>query len=198
MSEEKWVDIHGYEGWYQVSNLGRVRSVDREIEQWSRYGHSIIRKVKGRVIAQTDNGHGYLTVGLKKNQVGENHYVHRLVAEAFIENGDNLPEVNHIDYDKRNNSVENLEWVSRVSNIAHSACRMRGPRAGARLPKTGHRYVQMRKGKYRLVIKLPGLRFDRSFQTLKEALEKREVIMSGWQHYANGAGMFRNWSNKNA
>lgn len=198
MSEEKWVDIPGYEGWYQVSNLGNVRSVDREIEQWSRYGHTIVRKLKGKPIAKTDNGNGYLIVGLTKNQVCENRYVHRLVAEAFIENGNDLPEVNHIDYNKRNNSAENLEWVSRLDNVTHSVQHMMGPRKGAGLPKTGQKYILMKDGKYRLVINLPGLRFDRKFGTMQEAIEAREVIMDDWQHHANREGVFRNWSDAEA
>ena len=195
---EKWIDIPGYEGWYQVSNCGNVRSVDRVIEQWSRYGHPIQRKIKGRLVTPTDNGYGYQIVGLRRNQERENKYVHRLVAEAFIENAANLPEVNHKDYDKTNNKVSNLEWVSRLDNIGHSIPHMRGPRKGARLPKTGYKYISMEEGKYRLCIHLHGIRFDRRYDTLQEALERREVIMSDWQHNANREGMFRDWSGEQA
>jgi len=80
----------------------------------------------GRKLTPADNGAGYLSVlvGYKRNgkgkQVGIRRYVHRLVAEAFINNPQNLPQVNHKDFDKSNNSVDNLEWISRADNIQHS------------------------------------------------------------------------------
>ena len=80
----------------------------------------------GRVLKQSDNGANYLSVliGYKLQssgrKTGVRKYVHRLVAEAFISNPDNLPQVNHKDFNKTNNSVENLEWISRADNIQHS------------------------------------------------------------------------------
>lgn len=80
----------------------------------------------GRELTPADNGAGYLSVlvGYKRNgkgkQVGMRKYVHRLVAEAFIPNPENLPQVNHKDFDKSNNNSDNLEWVSRADNIQHS------------------------------------------------------------------------------
>ena len=83
-------------------------------------------KQYGRILKPADNGAGYLSVlvGYKTSKnnrkVGMRKYVHRLVAEAFIDNPDNLPQVNHKDFDKSNNCVENLEWTSRSDNIQHS------------------------------------------------------------------------------
>lgn len=109
---EIWKDIKGYEGLYQVSNLGRVKSLDIV----DRLG----RKHKSNIKYQNDNGNGYLIVNLKHNGKQKNHLVHRLVAEAFIENPENKKEVNHIDGDKLNNRVDNLEWVSRSENLKHA------------------------------------------------------------------------------
>lgn len=81
-------------------------------------GH--VENKKRHRIKPFDNGHGYLCVGLSSNGERKNFYVHRLVAMMFIDNPLNLPEVNHIDGNKKNNSVKNLEWVSKRENIHHA------------------------------------------------------------------------------
>lgn len=93
--EEIWKDIKGYEGLYKISNFGNVKSLN-------------IKRNKKLSM----NRCGYLFVNLSKNDVRKNFLVHRLVAAAFIENPENLPCVNHIDEDKTNNCVNNLEWCS--------------------------------------------------------------------------------------
>lgn len=107
--EEIWKDIKEFEGYYQVSNLGRVRSVDRIVYDTVRNRY---RLLKGKVLIQRDNGHGYLGVMFCKEHIIYNKYVHRLVAEAFLPNPDNLPSVNHKDENKANNRVDNLEWCT--------------------------------------------------------------------------------------
>ena len=101
MKKEIWKPIKDYEGLYMVSNWGRVKSI--------KFGKEIILK-------QWTSSNGYSQVNLCKNGKVKNYKVHRLVAEAFLDNTDNLPEVNHKDEDKQNNNVENLEWCSAKYN----------------------------------------------------------------------------------
>lgn len=100
---EECKDIKGYEGLYQVSNLGRVKRVKTD------------RILKGG----KNNTGGYLRVDLSKNNTVSPQRVHRLVAEAFILNPENKPQVNHIDEDKTNNKVSNLEWMTAKENSNH-------------------------------------------------------------------------------
>lgn len=103
---EEWRPVVGYEGLYEVSNTGQVRSVDRY------YVNSLGKRffLKGKILKLSDNGRGYLRTILTKDNKTSSKYIHRLVAEAFILNIDGLPTVNHKDEDKSNNRVENLEW----------------------------------------------------------------------------------------
>lgn len=105
MNKEIWKDIIGYEGLYQVSNMGRVKSLN--------YNHTgterVLKAIKGK--------YGYLKVNLYKDGKKKPHYVHRIVAQTFIPNPNNLSEVNHMDERPENNMAENLEWVSHKENI---------------------------------------------------------------------------------
>jgi len=103
---EVWSDVVGYEGRYQVSNFGRVMSLKRY-------------KTGGGILRQSLSNAGYLKVGLYKESTHKNHNVHRLVALAFIPK-DGCEFVNHIDGNKVNNKVENLEWCSRSDNQKHA------------------------------------------------------------------------------
>lgn len=105
--EEIWRDIVGYEGLYQVSNMGRVRSLDRIGK--GRWGYM---PKKGVMLSQTTDTSGYKIVNLWKDNIIKSPKVHRLVAQAFIPNPSNLPQVNHKDEVKTNNCVDNLEWCS--------------------------------------------------------------------------------------
>lgn len=114
-SEEIWRPIVGYEGLYEVSDCGNVRSVDREIK--NKGGLTI--HLKGKIIVQKVHKCGYTQVALCKDGKCKFKLVHRLVAEAFIPNPDNLPQVNHINETKTCNRLDNLEWVSAKDNINH-------------------------------------------------------------------------------
>lgn len=105
--EEVWKDIDGYEGLYQVSNIGNVKSL--------KFNHGNVEKL----IKPFNNG-GYLRVTFRVNRKAKNFLVHRLVAAAFIENPEGKDSVNHIDGDKCNNCVDNLEWVTKSENTRHA------------------------------------------------------------------------------
>lgn len=116
---EVWKDIEGYEGFYQVSNYGRVKSLDR-IVQMRRGGKTLDMHIKERIRRQVKSRDGYYGVQLIKGCKEKTIKVHRLVAVAFLDNPDGLPEVNHIDGNKENNRVENLEWCTHGHNIRHA------------------------------------------------------------------------------
>jgi len=110
--QEIWKDVNGYEGLYQVSNLGRVRSLERKATDG--------RQINERILKPAFDVGKYLTVALHKNKKQKTHKVHRLVAFAFIKNPNNKPHVNHIDGNKSNNRVDNLEWCTQLENNRHS------------------------------------------------------------------------------
>ena len=113
---EIWKDIKGYEGYYQVSNLGRVKSLDRV----ATYSDKKVHHLKGRVLKPMVTKHGYEIVDLRKDRKRKTSKVHRLVAIAFLDNPKNKPQVNHIDGVKLNNNLNNLEWVTNAENIRHA------------------------------------------------------------------------------
>lgn len=118
---QEWRPIPNYEGIYEVSNFGNVRSLDRVVNGRSG-GYS---KIKGKTLTPIKNCGGYLRVNLCSERGRKAEFVHRLVAKAFIENFDNLPEVNHKDENKENNNVENLEWCDSKYNSNYGTVRQR-------------------------------------------------------------------------
>lgn len=129
---ELWKDIKEYEGLYQVSNLGNIKSLDKK--------DSLGRKVKGKKMKPIKRKDGYLDITLHKNGKGKHFLLHRLIAEAFIENKNNSNEINHIDENKTNNKVENLEWCNRSYNINYGLANKN--RRITLLNKRGKRIIQ--------------------------------------------------------
>lgn len=107
--------VKGYEGYYEVDQFGRVFSVDRVISV-NDNGRQYNKTLKAKQMKQTVHTQGYKTVSLTKDGKAKTMFVHRIVAEAFIENPNNLPMVNHKDEDRTNNFVENLEWCTVAYN----------------------------------------------------------------------------------
>lgn len=114
MKTEIWLDILGYEGLYQISNSGRVKSLERMIKHKYYYRIHKVRILKTGIV------NGYKRLTLVKD--GTNYYklVHRLVIESFIANPENKPQTNHKNGIKTDNKVENLEWVTRSENMIHA------------------------------------------------------------------------------
>ena len=130
MTREIWKDMEGYEGLYQVSNLGRVKRLKGKYI-------STQRILKLRVGTR-----GYLYVQLCKKGQRKYYTIHRLVAQAFLPNPENKPQVNHIDEDKTNNIISNLEWVTAKENNHH----------GTRIERTSHKIkaIDIANGEYNI------------------------------------------------
>jgi len=113
---EIWKDIEGYEGSYQVSNLGRVKSLNRVVKSFG----ETTRKHNGRIMTPTIRSGGYFNLFLCRKSVCKIYKVHRIVAKAFCEGYKEELQVNHIDGDKLNNRSDNLEWCTAKQNSIHA------------------------------------------------------------------------------
>ena len=154
---EIWKDYKDYEGLYQASNLGRMRSIDR----WVSSKNGSMQFIKGRILKPVTGSNDYLKVNLYKNNKVKDYLVHRIIAEIFLPNTDNLPYVNHKDENKQNNVVSNLEWCDAKYNTNYGT---RNERISKRLSKPVLQYT------------LDGV-FVREWESAKQA--ERE---GGYQH----------------
>ncbi|RXM57212.1 NUMOD4 domain-containing protein [Clostridium tetani] len=139
MKKEIWEDIEGYEGLYQVSNLGRVKSLN--------YKNRGIEKL----LKQFEDSKGYLKVGLSKNKKSKHLFVHRLVAKAFIPNLNNYPIINHKDENPLNNSINNLEWCTYKYNNNYGTKKERISKANKGKKRTAEmnkKQSERQRGKY--------------------------------------------------
>lgn len=124
-NEEIWKDVQGYEGIYQVSNFGRVKSLPRKVLNWNSN-----RYLKETILTQsTTKCREYPLIRLCKDGKIKYISVHRLVATAFIPNPNNLPMINHKDENKQNNRVDNLEWCDHLYNVHYGTGIQRGARS---------------------------------------------------------------------
>lgn len=113
---EIWKDIQGYEGYYQISNLGNVKSLDRIVDR----GNGILQHRRERIMSKRVCADGYYIAKLNVNKSSKSIAIHILVARHFIDNPNNYPEVNHKDCNRKNNQVDNLEWCTHQQNVDHS------------------------------------------------------------------------------
>ena len=118
--QEIWKDILGYEGYYQISNKGRIKSLDRYVEPKGKF-----IKVKGKILNLNKNNSGYFYLNLCTNNLRKKFLIHRLVAIAFLPNPNKLKCVNHKDENKSNNNVENLEWCDHKYNNNYGSFKSR-------------------------------------------------------------------------
>ena len=118
---EVWKQVIGYEGQYEVSNMGRLRYVPKTVMVFRKdtsRSHAV--SIKGKTSNGAANSKGYVYVKLQRDRKRQSVKMHRLVALHFIPNPNNLPQVNHIDGDKKNNKAVNLEWCNNSHNIKHA------------------------------------------------------------------------------
>lgn len=178
--KECWKPVNGYEGYYEVSNLGRVRSLDRKVNS----SGGRMRMAYGKILNPTDNGHGYLIVFLTQNGKRKNHYVHRMVAEAFIRTMSINEVVNHLDHDTTNNKIQNLEITTQLENVRYSSPRMCHPR-NYKVGSTGEKYISrvVKRGRtyYRVAIKQ--CRVWEMYKTLEEAIRRRGDVINGSEYF---------------
>lgn len=176
IKEEVWKDVVGYEGYYQVSNLGRVKRLSRHITG----KNGVTRYWKGKVITQTPNPDGYPMCILSKDGKTNLYGVHRLVAKAFLPNPEKLPVVNHKDENKENNVVQNLEWCTVAYNNTYGK-RIDDVKKSKGF-KTRHQKHKKPVEKYTI-----DGEFIKRFDSLKEAYESSpEYTKAGIAHCCTG------------
>lgn len=147
---EVWKDIQGYEGLYQVSNFGRVRSLDKKVKcRGGKY-----RLVKGRIMQPVHSGANYSAINLYKDKHHHMQYVHRLVAKAFIPNPNGYLEINHKDENKDNNNVSNLEWCDRIYNNNYGTHNARTSKTRKSAPKYAKQSIRNGRKQSKPVIQL--------------------------------------------
>lgn len=175
---EIWKDITGFEGYYQVSNQGRIKSLQRTIK---RKGSKGPLNLKEKILTPSDNGDGYLNLCLRKPFYSRMCKVHRLVAIEFVPNVDNKPHIDHIDNNRKNNSAVNLRWVTNQENVAHKCTQNRQ----AYLGKYGSEHsksipvIQMTKGNEKI----------REYASMTEAANHTGIAISKISCCCNGHRM---------
>jgi len=136
---EEWKPVNGFEGYYEVSSIGKVKALDRVI--FDKNGFK--KHHKERILKQQLSNRGYKKVSLTKDCIKKTFFIHRLVALSFIENENNLPTINHINEIKTDNRVENLEWMTFEDNATYGTAQIRAHEALKNGPcsKVVHQYT---------------------------------------------------------
>lgn len=173
--KEVWKDIQGYEGIYQISNFGRVKSL--------KFG-------KEKILKTPTNTHNYPSIYLKENGKKKALRVHRLVAQNFLVNDNNYPDVNHIDGNKTNNKIENLEWCNRSQNEFHAykiGLKNNNHKKGEKSHRTNltnndAKLIYKLRNEYKMKGKTLAWLFNVHIVTIYEIATKR-----GWKHIHEGA-----------
>lgn len=182
MSKSVFKDIKGYEDCYYCSSDGKIFSKERLVRSLS-HGSECQRLIEGKEITPINHGNGYLYVSLSKGGRRKNFYVHRLIAEAFIGNADGLV-INHKNFIRADNRVENLEIVTQLENIQYSVPNMCRPRRRHKLSATGYKYIYFRCGKYRVsIVRNHRIVLDKCFDSLEEAIKARDEVMKRDEKY---------------
>ena len=168
MKKVKYKPVKNYEGFYEVSATGIVRSLDRRIIIKGNKN----RRIKGKVLSPKCNGDGYLFVTLSKEGSAKTCYVHRLVADAFIPNPRRLGEVNHKNGVKSDNTLDNLEWISHAGNVQHAYDNHLNKNQGG-----GHFYA----------CGVIDNELDMEFETVKEWCDYKGINYSTGRNILNGS-----------
>lgn len=171
--DEMWKAVDGFDGFYEISNMGRIRSLDRIC---GKMPSGADRNWTGKMMTPVDNGRGYLIIHLKRDGKRYIRYIHRLVAEAFLEKPAGCNVVNHIDYNTRNNSCTNLEWCTQKANVQHSRQRMCVPRN--HMTNTGEKYIHHNEKYDSYSVWIRQVKAYKSFKTLEEAVAFRNEVLN--------------------
>lgn len=171
MENEIWKEITGYEGYYQVSNLGRVMGKTRNVPSYNQY-ELFTKLINGQILKQSRTSAGYYMVTLNRNK-RKIFLVHRLVAHAFLPNKDNKQTINHINGIKTDNRVENLEWAtySENRNHAYQIGLINNAGGGSNLSKLNEKQVRVIKWWKVINPKIPQLCVARFFGVSKGAID---------------------------
>ena len=175
---EVWKDYKDYEGLYQASNLGRMRSLDR----WVSSKNGSMQFKKGRILKLINHNRGYLSVNLCKNNKRKTYLVHRIIAETFLPNPDNLPCVNHKDENKLNNNVDNLEYCSVLYNNSY----------GTRLQRCSVKMRNRKEWSKPVDVYDLNMNFIETLPSIEECGRKYNLKIANVIHCCNGG----RWSDK--
>jgi hypothetical protein len=166
---EEWKSIIGYEGLYEISNLGKVKSLI--------FRNGTTFKPKSQIMSSHDNGNGYEYISLAKNKKKKNFYIHRLVAAHFVLNKLNNNVVNHKDCNKKNNYFDNLEWVTTKENVLYSSYLMKKSKLKCKISNTGEKYIRFKYGTFKITIRLANKKYYKTFNNLQDAIFDRDLAL---------------------